>query len=97
MGSASPTGRMPQERSRLPIHVDGSTAISVSSTRIHPDHDPSWAKRCASNVIRLPLRITCGNSCTTSNSPFHVRSKEIPSVVSRVRRIVWSGSITSMR
>ena len=39
-GSASPIGRMPQDRSRLPIHTDGSTAISSPSITMRPAHDP---------------------------------------------------------
>ncbi len=44
-GSASPIGRMPHERSRLPIHTAGSTTISSPSMTMRPSHDPSCAKR----------------------------------------------------
>ena len=47
---------MPHDRSRLPIQTDGSTVISSPSMTICPLHEPSWAKRCASSVTRLPDR-----------------------------------------
>lgn len=69
-----PTGRMPQDRSRLPSQVAGSTAIRSPSTTMRPLQVPSCAKRCASRVTRLPERKTCGCSWTTSNRPSQVRS-----------------------
>ena len=54
-GSASPIGRMPQDRSRLPIQVAGSTAIFSPSIARWPLQEPSWAKRCAFSVTRLPV------------------------------------------
>ena len=96
-GSASPIGRMPQDRSRLPIHTDGSTAISSPSITMRPAHDPTCAKRCASRVTRLPCRMMCGCSWTTGNSPSHVRSAAMPSVSSSTIRSLCSGSMTSTR
>ena len=96
-GSASPTGRIPQERSRLPIQTSGSTAICSPSTAIVPLHAPSWANRCASSVTRLPERSTCGSSWTASQVASQVRSSDIPSVSSRTMRSLRRGSGTSMR
>ena len=49
-GSASPIGRMPHDRSRLPSQVLGSTTISSPSTTRWPLQVPSWANRCAFSV-----------------------------------------------
>ena len=86
-GSASPTGRIPQDRSRVPTQRSGDTAISSPSISRVPDQVPTWANRCASRVTRLPARITCGCSWSTSKDPSQVRSRPIPSVSSRVIRI----------
>ena len=96
-GSDSPTGRIPHERSRVPTHVSGVTAISVPSTERVPSQVPTWANRCALRVTREPDRITCGCSCTTSKEPSQVRSSAIPSVSSRTTRSRRSGSTTSRR
>ena len=96
-GSGSPIGRMPQDRSRLPIHTAGSTVISSPSMAMTPLQEPNWANRCASSVTRLPARSTCRCSWTTSNRPSQVRSAAMPSVSSRTIRSLCSGSMTSMR
>ena len=96
-GSASPTGRTPQERSRVPTQVSGSTAMSSPSTDRVPLQVPTWANRWASSVTRLPARITCGCSWTTSKDPSQVRSQAMPSVSSSTSRSRRNGSITSIR
>ena len=96
-GSASPTGRMPHERSRAAIDEERVTSSRSSSTSIHPSHVPTWAKRLACSVTRLSVSIACGSSMAAGNSPRHVRSAAIPSVRSSVRRSSCSGSITSSR
>ena len=96
-GSASPTGRIPHERSREPTQASGLTAISSPSTDSEPDQVPTWAKRWASRVTRAPWRMTWRCSCTTSKEPSQVRSAASPSVSSSTIRIFCSGSITSRR
>jgi hypothetical protein len=97
-GSPSPTGRMPQERSRVPTHTSGETAMSSPSTRSSPLQVPTWAKREASRMARAPVRMTWCCSITAGNEPSQVRSKprpwSSPSQISRMRR---SGSCTSTR
>ena len=96
--SASPTGRMPQDRSRLPSHVDGSTAIVSPPTRTSPVQVPSCAKRVLCRMVRNPLLMMCGSSSTASNEPSHVRSRPTPwSSPSQTTRTRCSGSSTSMR
>ena len=64
-GSASPTGRIPQERSRLPSQRSRDRRRSPRRrSTIVPLQVPTWAKRWASRVTRLPERITCGCSWT---------------------------------
>ena len=96
-GTASPTGRMPQERSRLPSHTAGSTTVSSPSTTSVPLHVPSWANRCASRVTREPARITCRCSRSASLVASQVRSIAMPSVSSSTTRSFRSGSATSTR
>ena len=54
-GSASPTGRMPHDRSRVAVKRSGVTAIVSPSTRSSPDHVPTPAKRDASSRMRSPM------------------------------------------
>ncbi len=96
-GAASPTGRMPHERSRVPTQRSGVTARSEPSTAMVPSQVPTWANRWASRIVFEPWRITCGSSWTTSNEPSQVRSSAMPSVSSITSRSLRSGSRTSIR
>ena len=51
-GSASPTGRMPHERSRAATDEEWVTSNLSSSTSIHPSHEPTCANRLAWSVTR---------------------------------------------
>ena len=96
--SASPTGRTPQERSRVPHHRSGVMSKCSPPTSSVPDQNPVCAKRIVSNSTRPYLRMYWRGSRNASIAPSQIRSQAMPcSVGSRIRRTFFSPSITSTR
>ena len=95
-GSASPIGRMPQDRSRLPIQTSGSTAMSSPSIEMSgPTAELGEPLGIQRHARPRPKHVAL--LLDTSNSPFQVRSAAMPSVSSRMIRSLCSGSVTSTR
>ena len=96
--SRSPTGRMPQERSRTPRQVSGLTAISVPPTESVPVQRPVWASRWVSKTTLPRLRRYWRGSAMAGVCRSHVTSiATLCSVGSTTTRRRRSGSSTSMR
>ena len=97
-GCFSPTGRTPQDRSRLPPQRSGVTAISSPPTARVPSHRPSWANRWVSKITAPRVRRYWRGSSNASMAPVQVTSMATPdSLGSIVTRSFRSGSITSTR
>ncbi len=95
--SGSPTGRTPQERSRVPQQRSGVTATSVPPTESVPDQRPVWASRWVSKTTRPLLRRYWRGSATAGMWPSHVTSMatlcSVGSTTTRSRRRGWCTSI----
>ena len=76
--SASPTGRTPHERSRVPFHRSGVTSKRLAARpRASPPRIPSARSGIVSNITRPCLRMNCRGSSNAGIAPVHVRSKAI--------------------
>ena len=96
--SGSPTGRTPQERSRVPQQRSGVTGRSTPPTESVPDHVPVWARRWVSKTTLPLLRMYWRGSSMAGMCPSHVTSMAtLCSVGSTTTRSRRSGSSTSMR
>ena len=97
-GWGSPTGRIPQERSRLPPQVSGVTAMSSPPTVSVPSQRPFWAKRWVSNTTDPRLRMYWRGSSNAGCEPVQVRSMATSaSLGSTTTRSFRSGSMISIR
>ena len=99
-GTASPTGRVPHERSRVAVHREGSTPIVRPSTRSSPRHVPTCANRHPSRITLLdgPPYLTCCGSLSGPYSDSNQRSNPTPwSSPSHDRCSRRNGSTTSIR
>ena len=96
--SGSPTGRTPQDRSRVPQHRSGVTARSVPPTESVPDQRPVCASRWVSKTTLPLLRMYWRGSAIAGTWPSQVTSMatecSVGSTTTRRRR---RGSRTSTR
>ncbi len=96
--SGSPTGRTPQDRSRVPQQWSGVTATSFPPTDSVPLQHPVWARRWVSKTTLPLLRMYCRGSAMAGMCPSQVTSMatlcSLGSTTTRKRR---RGSSTSMR
>ena len=96
--SGSPTGRTPQERSRVPQQRSGVTAMSAPSIDSVPDQHPVWASRWVSKTTLPLLRMYWRGSAMAGMWPSQVTSMAtLCSVGSTTTRRRRRGSSTSIR